>query len=369
MSAAESDGIGHGVAVSDGEGNGVSAAESDGIGHGGVAVLLVNTGSPAAPTPPAVRRYLRQFLRDRRLIQVPRPIWRAILECFILPVRGRRSAAKYRLVWGPDGSPLAAGTEALAAGVQAALGDVPGMGPVRVLAAMRYGTPGVRATLERLRAEGVGRVLVLPLYPQHSQTTVGTVIDEVARDALAAHNQLEVRWIRGFATAPAYIEACAAQIEAAWAQDGRPDFAAGARLLLSFHSIPVSLAKAGDPYAAESRATARAIRTRLALTEDQAPLVYQSKFGPAAWLTPTLFGAVAELGAAGVARADVFCPGFMVDCLETLEEVDVRVCAAFLTAGGRELRRVPCLNGSPQAVAAVTALVRRHLAGWDAGRE
>jgi ferrochelatase len=335
------------------------------IRSGGTAVVLVNLGTPEAPTAREVRRYLRQFLSDRRVVNLPAVLWRSILEAFVLPIRSGRAAAKYRSIWLEEGSPLYVYTEAQAKGVAERLAARAGDGgeAPEVVFAMRYGTPGVREVLDSLRERGIGRVLVVPLYPQYSAPTVASVIDEVARHALAAVHQLEYAMAHSYQTLPGYIEALAARAEEAWERHGRPDFAGGDRLLLSFHGIPESVDRAGDPYRGQCEETAAALRARLGVTEAQCLVTFQSKFGPMPWLTPATIDTVARLAGEGVGRLDVACPGFAADCLETLEEIDLLNRGAYLAAkpDGVFVRH-ECLNCHPVWLDALTDLVESRLA-------
>lgn len=296
------------------------------------AVLLVNLGTPSAPTPGAIRRYLAEFLSDRRVVQLPRVLWWPLLHGLVLPLRSARVARKYAQVWMPGGSPLAVHTEALAEAVQARL---PGL---RVAFAMRYGTPAFADVLAGLRAEGVGRVLVLPLYPQYSTTTTASVGDlvEAARAGGSA-----IGMVADYHLDPRWVAAVAGSIRAHWARQGRVD-----RLLFSFHGIPERLVAAGDPYAVQCEASAAAIAEALELAADDWMLTYQSRFGRERWLQPYTSDMLRALAGQGVARVDVVCPGFAVDCLETLEEIAVENAEVFREAGGAELRYIPCLNAS-----------------------
>ena len=306
------------------------------------AVLLVNLGTPAAPTPGAVRRYLAEFLSDRRVVQLPRLLWWPLLHGVVLPLRSARVARKYAQIWLPGGSPLAVHTAAMADAVQARL---PGL---RVAHAMRYGTPAFAAAVDTLRAEGIGRVLVLPLYPQYSTTTTASVGDlvEVARAEGAA-----IGMVADYHVDPRWIAAVAGSIRAHWDRNGR-----GERLLFSFHGIPERLVAAGDPYAAQCEASATAIAQALELPDDAWMLAYQSRFGRERWLQPYTSDTLRTLAGEGVARVDVVCPGFAVDCLETLEEIAVENAALFRDAGGRELRYIPCLNAAPAHAAALAGI-------------
>jgi ferrochelatase len=335
-----------------------ASADADGAPIG---VLLVNLGTPKEPTPRAVRRFLREFLTDRRIIELPAPLWRLCLEVCILPVRARRSAAKYASVWYPGGSPIMVHSRAQAAALAAAL-DPPDAYMVRH--AMRYGSPPVADALSEFEAAGANRVLVLPMYPQYSGTTVATIFDSVARYFAAHRDQPELRWVRSFPTAPLYIEALARRVEEDWQTAGKPDFAAGDRLLLSCPGTPKAMTDDGDPYPAEGAATAAALRARLGLTGEECQVTFQSRFGPGEWLTPATIDTIRRLGHEGTDRVDVFCPGFVADCLETLEEIDILNREAFLAAGGDWFRRIPCLNEHPAWIEALAGLVNSQTQGW-----
>lgn len=319
-------------------------------------VLLVNLGTPEAPTAQAVRPYLAEFLGDPRVIDYPRWLWWLILHGVILRVRPARSAHAYQRIWTAQGSPLRVGSEALAARLQEALGS---RGPIRVALAMRYGQPSVAQQIAQMQREGVRRLLVLPLYPQYSATSTGSVIDAVADALKALRWPPELRLINDYHDDPAHIDALAQSIEQWWAIHGRGD-----KLLLSFHGIPERYVRLGDPYAAQCEATARALRQRLGLDEQQLLVSFQSRVGREKWLTPYTDATVRELAASGVKRLDVACPGFAVDCLETLEEIAMQNAEFFREAGGETLRYIPALNDSDGQVESLAALVRRHGAGW-----
>lgn len=321
-------------------------------------MLLVNLGTPEAPTAQAVRPYLAEFLGDPRVIDYPRWLWWLILHGVILRVRPARSAEAYRRVWTAQGSPLRVGSEALAVRLQEQLSR-DGGAPVRVALAMRYGQPSVRQQIELLQREGVRRLLVLPLYPQYSATSTGSVIDAVADAMKALRWPPELRIVNDYHDDAAHIEALAASIEQWWATHGRGD-----RLLLSFHGIPERYVRAGDPYLEQCQATARALRERLRLDESFLVVSFQSRVGREQWLQPYTDATVRELAKSGVKTLDVACPGFAVDCLETLEEIAMQNCEFFQEAGGSELRYIPALNDSPGQVDSLARLVRRHMGGW-----
>ncbi|AXA85093.1 ferrochelatase [Lysobacter oculi] len=307
-------------------------------------LVLVNLGTPESATPDAVRRYLREFLTDRRVVQIPHIVWKPLLDLVILPRRSPVVAEKYAEIWMDGGSPLRAYTERLAAAVQARL-------PAwRVRAAMRYGTPAFADAVEALQAQGVREIVVLPLYPQYSTTTTGSVEDAVA--AIRARLPgLRIDLIPDYHRDTRWVAAVADSIRAHWATHGRGD-----RLLLSFHGIPERLVRAGDPYAAQCEAGTQAIAAALGLDRDDLLLTYQSRFGRERWLQPYTLTTVEQLGREGVRTLDVACPGFAVDCLETLEEIAMQNADAFRAAGGGEFRYIPCLNDGAAHAEALAAI-------------
>ena len=325
-------------------------------------VLLCNLGTPDAPTAAAVRPYLAEFLSDPRVVELPRALWWPILHGLILRTRPARSAAKYRAIWQPEGSPLMLWSRKQAALLRGHLGERGH--DVEVRLAMRYGQPSIAAGLDALKAAGCTRVLVLPLYPQYSGSTTASVIDAVAQWAQRTRHVPELRFINRFHDDAGYIAALAARVQGHWRAHGKPE-----RLLVSFHGVPQAMAQRGDPYVDECRATAALLAARLALREGEWSLAFQSRFGRAQWVGPATQATVEELARSGVRRVDVVCPGFVSDCLETLEEIGMEVRAAFKAAGGDELGLVPCLNDHPDWIRALSQLVERHLQGWPTQAE
>jgi len=311
------------------------------------ALLLTNLGTPKAPTRTEIRRYLAEFLSDPLVVQVPRLVWLPLLHGVILPLRSGKVARKYAHIWHPDGSPLAVYMRQLAATVQSLLPEV------AVLDAMRYGQPSLKMRLNDAARMGVQRVLVLPVYPQYSTTTTGSVEALVARYVPCG---ITASVVRDYAEDPGWVEAIAQSVRVHWREHGR-----GRKLLLSFHGIPQRLADAGDPYPQRCEASANAIAAALGLTPDEWQLSYQSRFGRERWLGPATIDVLRELGAARVNRLDVACPGFAVDCLETLEEIAIANAAVFRTAGGGHLAYIPCLNASAAHAEVLAALARREL--------
>ena len=308
------------------------------------ALLIVNLGTPEAPTPRAVRRYLAEFLHDHRVVQLTRWLWCPLLHFIILPLRGPKAAAKYASIWMPEGSPLAVHTRRLAGAVQDRL---PGW---RVQDAMRYGEPSIGSRLQAWRAEGVQKVVVLPLYPQYSTTTTESVRDVVTREARG----LDVRFIEDYPVDPGWVAAVVGSIRS-W----RAEHGAGEHLLFSYHGLPQRLARNGDPYPQRCEASTRAIVQALGLRDGEWTLTYQSRFGKERWLEPATDATLQAMAARGVRRVDVVCPGFAVDCLETLEEIAMQNAELFHEAGGEALRYIPCLNDAPAHADALAALARR----------
>jgi ferrochelatase len=320
-------------------------------------VLLVNLGTPDAPTAKALRRYLKEFLSDPRVVEIPRIVWWPILNGIILNVRPKKSAMKYASVWMDEGSPLRVYTERQTRLIQEALTSR-GLS-VEVAYAMRYGNPSIARALDQMRADGMRRLLVLPMYPQYSSSTTATVFDVVFDAYSAMRHQPELRLIRSFHDDDTYISALADRVRRHWQDHGRGDL-----LLFSFHGVPKRSLIKGDPYHCECLKTGRLIAEKLGLQPYQWQVAFQSRFGKAEWLKPYTSEVLHELPGRGVKRLDIMCPGFPADCLETLEEIAMEGKEEFLTAGGEHYRYIPCLNDDAQGVSALTDLVVRHLQGW-----
>jgi ferrochelatase len=321
------------------------------------AVLWCNLGTPDAPTPSAVRRYLAEFLSDPRVVEIPRLAWLPILYGLILPLRASKSAAKYATIWTPEGSPLKTWTEKQAKRLQGWLGEHGHR--VRVDYAMRYGSPSIPAQLDALRAAGATRILILPAYPQYSGTTTASVIDAVADWSKRQRHVPELRFVNRYHDDRGYLQALARRIEKHWTAHGRPD-----HLVLSFHGVPERTLHLGDPYHCECRKTARLLADWLRLDETAYTVTFQSRFGKAKWLEPYTEPTLQALARRGVARVDVACPGFTSDCLETLEEIAQEGRDAFLAAGGKEFQYIPCLNDETEWIGALGRIAQQHLAGW-----
>lgn len=328
-------------------------------------MLLVNLGTPTAPESGPVRRYLRQFLSDPRVVEIPRWVWWPILYGIILPLRPRKSAAKYAAIWTEKGSPLMVHSEQQAVLLRGYLGER-GL-DVDVALAMRYGEPSIAAVLRGLRQSAVERLLVLPMYPQYSGTTTASVLDEVFDELKRTRNLPELRWVRHFHDHPAYIDSLKVAVLAHWKKYGRPQDVGG-KLLMSFHGVPKRTLTLGDPYHCECQKTGRLLAAALGLKDDEYRLSFQSRFGRAEWLQPYTAATLHELGAKGVPRVDVICPGFTADCLETLEEIGLEGKQEFLGAGGREFHYIPSLNASPAFISALADIAEIHLRGWPVAR-
>jgi protoporphyrin/coproporphyrin ferrochelatase len=323
-----------------------------------VGVLLVNLGTPAAPTPKAVRAYLREFLADPRVVEIPRAIWLPILYGIILNTRPRQSARKYQSIWTPEGSPLLVNTARQTARLREALGTVVSQ-PIEIAFGMRYGEPSIGQAIDGLLAAHCDRLLVVPLYPQYAASTTATALDRVADVLSEIRNVPALRMTKHFHDHPAYIEAVAASIRAHWAAHGRPNV-----LVMSFHGLPQVTHERGDPYFSECQVSARLIAASLGLGDTDWRITFQSRFGRARWLEPYTVSTLTELGRAGTKRVDVVCPGFVADCLETLEEIGVEGKELFLEAGGGALHLIPCVNDSPQWIGALTQIVQENLVPW-----
>jgi protoporphyrin/coproporphyrin ferrochelatase len=323
-----------------------------------VGVLVTNLGTPDAPTPRALRRYLAEFLADPRVVETPRLIWWLALHGVILRVRPRRSARLYEKVWREAGSPLLRISRSQAAALQEALTQkFPG--PVRVALGMRYGQPSVATALEELRRASVRRLLVLPLYPQYSATTTASTFDAVA-DQLKSWRWLpEIRFITHYHDEPGYIRALSRSIGESWEAQGRSQ-----RLLFSFHGIPKRYFLDGDPYHCQCQKTARLVAEELGLRDGEWTVSFQSRFGPQEWLTPYTDHTLRDWAKDGAGSVDVVCPGFSADCLETLEEIAQLNREVFLSAGGQRYTYIPALNDGVEHIQFLAGLVARHGQGW-----
>ncbi|MGI9233798.1 MAG: ferrochelatase [Woeseiaceae bacterium] len=323
-----------------------------------VGILLVNLGTPEAPTASAVRRFLKQFLSDPRVIEYPRWLWWLILNGVILRIRPSRSAAAYRKIWTDNGSPLMLFSKEIAQRLQDEL-DQRRPGSTNVALAMSYGEPSIDVAIDRLLEKGARRLLVLPLYPQYSGTTTASVIDAVARKFGRLRWVPEARFINQYHDRPGYIAALAASIREFWKEKGR-----GTLLMFSFHGVPRQTLLDGDPYHCQCQKTARLVAEALELGDDEWVLSFQSRVGREEWLRPYTDETIEKLAKQGLSRLDVVCPGFSTDCLETLEEIAMQNAELFLKSGGEVLHYIPALNAREDHVTFLTDLVVTHTEGW-----
>ena len=321
-------------------------------------VLLVNVGTPDEPTSAAVRRYLRQFLWDPRVVELPRPIWWLMLHGVILRIRPARSARAYQKIWTDHGSPLLRHSEDIAAALQTQL-SARVAGSVHVRLGMSYGNPSIDDALNMLRADGARRIVLLPLYPQYSGTTTGSVFDAVTATLSRWRWVPELRTINQYHDSLGYIAALASSIRDYWDQKGR-----GEKLLFSFHGLPQENLLRGDPYHCQCHKTARLVAASLELGDDDWVVSFQSRVGRAEWLRPYTDETIRDFGSNKLGRIDVVCPGFAADCVETLEEIEMRYGDLFRAAGGAELNYIPALNARDDHIAFLSRLVAKHAGGW-----
>jgi ferrochelatase len=325
-------------------------------------ILLVNLGTPDAPTPRAVRRYLAEFLSDPRVVEIPRLLWWPILHGVVLRVRPAKSAAKYAAIWSDEGSPLQAWTRKQAVRLLGSLGQRGHA--VLVQPAMRYGQPSITGALDALKEQGATRILVLPLYPQYAAATTGSTIDAVAAWVRRTRRVPELRVVNQFHDDSGLIDALAARVKDHWMREGR-----GRMLVMSFHGLPARSLTLGDPYHCQCLKTARLLADRLGLQAHEYQVTFQSRFGRARWLEPYTDATLSKLAQQGHERVDVICPGFAADCLETLEEIGIEGRHAFLTAGGKAFHLIPCLNDSPAWIDALAKIAIQHMQGWPSQPE
>ncbi len=319
-------------------------------------VLLVNLGTPDAPTPKALRRYLKAFLSDPRVVEVPRLLWWCILNVIILNIRPRLRAKSYKAIWTPEGSPLMVFSRNLTTRLSARFAHNPN---IVVKLAMCYSNPYVDETLRDMHEKGVTRLIVLPLYPQYSGSTTGAVFDLVTRALQKFRWVPQLRFINSYHALDEYVTAIATSIKEAWTQKGRSE-----KLLMSFHGVPTRYVTNGDPYHCFCQMSARLIANQLHLTDEAWQISFQSRFGRERWLEPATTATLKKLAADGIASIDVVCPGFAADCLETLEEIEIENREYFEQAGGKRLHYIPCLNDSDAHVDMLETIVRSHGAGW-----
>ena len=332
----------------------------------GMGVLVVNLGTPDEPTTSSVRRYLAEFLSDKRVVEIPKLLWMLILHVIILRIRPAKSARAYKKVWSEQGSPFMAGTADLCSKIQALLDDRIS-GKCNVQLAMRYGNPSIQNGLEKLQAEGAERIMVLPLYPQYSGATTGSVADSVFSALSKLRWVPELRMLGAYHDDPDYISAVAKSINEHWQSSGHlinKELVTGHKLFISFHGMPKATLHAGDPYFCHCHKTARLIAAELDLHEDQWEMAFQSRFGKAEWLQPYAAKRFVELPEEGIKNITVACPGFSIDCLETLEEIAIEGCQDFIAAGGKSFEYVPALNSSEQHVEFMVNRIMANASAW-----
>jgi ferrochelatase len=322
-------------------------------------ILVTNLGTPDAPTTPALRRYLAEFLADPRVVELPRPLWWLVLHGIILRIRPKRSARSYRSVWQPEGSPLLIHTAKQAEGIREALTRKYGPN-LTVGFAMRYGNPSIPKVLDEMQQQGVRKLLALPLYPQYSASTSASTFDAIAQDFARRRWLPDFRFISHYPDFPPYIEAMAKHIEGHWDQHGRHQ-----KLILSYHGVPLKYLTKGDPYHCECHRTSRLLAERLRLANDEYMTTFQSRFGREEWLKPYTDATLKSLPGTGVTSVDVFCPGFSSDCLETIEEINVENRGYFLAAGGEGFAYIPALNSTPGHIDALVKLIEENIEGWQ----
>jgi ferrochelatase len=324
-----------------------------------IGVLLVNLGTPDAPTYFAVQRYLREFLSDRRVIDNSRLIWLPLLYGVVLPFRPLRTARNYRKIWMNEGSPLAVYSKRLAAKISSLLG-VAFAGSVHLELAMTYGNPSIARAIQSFASKGIDKLLVLPLYPQYCSSTTGSVVDGTHRALKRWRSLPDSRFIIDYHDDDGYIDALSRKIRPHWGARGERS-----HLLFSYHGIPVSYVEKGDPYQRQTEATTRLVAGRLGLNETEWSHCYQSRFGRVAWLQPYTIDKIKELADRGIQDLTVASPSFAVDCLETLEEVALEYRDRFLEWGGKRLTLVAALNDDDEHAKALAAIIEKRLAGWD----
>ena len=331
-----------------------------------IGVLIVNLGTPDAATAKAVRKYLKQFLSDPRVVEIPRIVWWCILNLIILPIRAGASAKKYASVWldgDNGGSPLLFYSKSQVDLLRKSLNEN-GDGEVIVELAMRYGNPAINDVLDSMKEQGVNRLLVMPMYPQYSATTTASTYDEIFRIFKEERNPPALRSIKHYHDHPMYIHALKTQVENFWSLNGRPNFELGDKFIMSFHGVPKRTLDMGDPYHCECFRTGRLLREALGLSDKEAIISFQSRFGKAEWLKPYTAPLLEKLGVAKTNRVDIFCPGFPADCLETLEEIAMEGKEIFHNAGGNEYFSIPCMNTHQDWILAMEKIVEENIQGW-----
>ena len=321
-------------------------------------ILLVNLGTPDAPTAEALRPYLKEFLSNRRVIEVPKWIWWFILNGIILNTRPKKSAEKYAQVWLPEGSPLKVHTERQTQQLAQLLSER-GHAELNVEYAMNIGSPSVEEVLTRMKEKGCERILVVPLFPQYAASSTAAAMDNVFTELMKMRNIPEVRFVKQYHDHQGYITALAQNVRDYWDKNGKPD-----KLVMSFHGVPRASLDKGDPYHCFCQKTGRLVAEALSLNTDEYQVCFQSRFGKAEWLQPYTAETLKQLGEAGTKRVDIICPGFVSDCLETLEEIAMEAKETFINAGGQDYHYIPCLNERSDWIQALSDITLSHLQGW-----
>lgn len=320
-------------------------------------VLLVNLGTPQAPTASALRVYLREFLSDPRVVEVPRLIWFFILNLFILTFRPRRSAEAYASIWQDQGSPLLINSTKIRDKIRASLDSEEYV----VELGMRYGQPSVASTIASMEQQGMNKLLVLPLYPQYSATTTASTFDAVATALMKKRKLPEMRFINQYCDNPTYIEALVASVQRHWQEHGRAD-----KLILSYHGVPKDYWTSGDPYICQCHKTTRLVAEKLGLSDEEIMTCFQSRFGRQEWVKPYTDETLKGLPEQGVKSVQIMCPAFSADCLETLEEIEEENKEYFMESGGESYQYIPCLNDDELHIEALTQVIHQHCQGWQA---
>lgn len=321
-------------------------------------LLLVNLGTPDAPTEQALRPYLKEFLGNKRVIEIPRWLWWFILNGIILNTRPKKSAEKYAQIWLPGGSPLKVHTERQTQLLAQFLSERGQPGLV-IEYAMNIGNPSIAAVLARMRRQGCERILIIPLFPQYAASSTAAAMDNVFTELMKMRNIPEIRFVKQYHDHAGYIAALAQNVRDYWEKHGKPD-----KLIMSFHGIPRTSLDKGDPYYCFCQKTGRLVAEALALKTDEYQICFQSRFGNTEWLTPYTAETLKQLGKAGTKRVDIVCPGFVADCLETLEEIAMEAKAIFIKAGGQDYHYIPCLNERSDWIQALSDIALSHLQGW-----
>lgn len=321
-----------------------------------IGVLIVNLGTPATYQVSDIRHYLKSFLSDPRVVELPKWLWQPILRGVVLPLRAPKLVEKYKEIWLAGGSPLLVYTQAQAQALEERLAT----DNVIVEMAMRYGEPDLEQAILRLQSQGCERILCVPMYPQYAASTTATLFDRVAEISRKMRNQPDYRFIKRYAEHPAYIRSLKSKVEHLWQRQGVPD-----RLLLSFHGLPQRSVDLGDPYYEDCHKTAACLREALQDYHVKIDVSFQSQFGKAKWIGPATQATLEAYPAQGIRRVDVMCPGFATDCLETLEEIQLGCAEAFKQKGGEQFRYIPCLNDDPVWMDALAEIVRDRLGSWS----